>query len=127
VPELGRYADVSRHRTARITPGVVVYRLDDRLFFANAGYVKGRVREAIRAATGRTHTLVFDAGGLTQVDSAGIEAMRSLTRSLDADGITVLTARMRGRLEDEFRDRLAEEFPAERSFPTVRAAVASRA
>ena len=50
VERLGRYADVSLHPSARVTPGVVVYRLDDRLFFANARYFKGRVREAIRAA-----------------------------------------------------------------------------
>jgi MFS superfamily sulfate permease-like transporter len=36
VARLGRYADVSLHPSAQITPGVVVYRLDDRLFFANA-------------------------------------------------------------------------------------------
>ena len=35
---------------ARLVPGVVVYRLDDRLFFANQSYVKGRVHEAIRGA-----------------------------------------------------------------------------
>ncbi|MFL5929146.1 MAG: hypothetical protein ACJ77E_19620, partial [Gaiellaceae bacterium] len=34
VDALGRYADVSLHPSARITPAVVVYRLDDRLFFA---------------------------------------------------------------------------------------------
>ena len=54
-PALGRYADVSVHRDAKVTPGIVVYRLDDRLFFANADYVKGRVREALRAAPARTH------------------------------------------------------------------------
>ena len=41
VERLGRYADVSLHPSARVTPGVVVYRLDDRLFFANARYVEG--------------------------------------------------------------------------------------
>jgi MFS superfamily sulfate permease-like transporter len=41
VNRLGRYADVSLHRSATATPGVVVYRLDDRLFFANARYFKG--------------------------------------------------------------------------------------
>ena len=40
VERLGRYADVSLHPSARVTPGVVVYRLDDRLFFANARYFK---------------------------------------------------------------------------------------
>ena len=42
VEKLGRYADVAVHRSARVTPGVVVYRLDDGLFFANASYVKVR-------------------------------------------------------------------------------------
>ena len=46
---MGRYADVSVHR-GPITPGVLVYRLDDRLFFANAGYVSGRIREAVTAS-----------------------------------------------------------------------------
>ena len=61
--ELGRWADVSVHRSARVTPGVVVYRLDDRLFFANASYVKGRIAEALRAAPYAAHALVFDAEG----------------------------------------------------------------
>ena len=39
VARLGRWADVSVHPSARVTPGVVVYRLDDRLLFANARYV----------------------------------------------------------------------------------------
>ena len=51
VDRLGRYGDVSLHPSARVTPGVVVYRLDDRLFFANARYFKGRVREAVRGVT----------------------------------------------------------------------------
>jgi SulP family sulfate permease len=35
VDRLGRWADVAVHPSARVVPGVVVYRLDDRLFFAN--------------------------------------------------------------------------------------------
>jgi SulP family sulfate permease len=46
---LGHWADVAVHPEAVVTPGVVVYRLDDRLFFANAGYVKGRSRVALQA------------------------------------------------------------------------------
>ena len=70
VERLGRYADVSNHRSARITPGVVVYRLDDRLFFANARYFVGRVHEAIRAAPGPVHWLVFDAEAVTHATRA---------------------------------------------------------
>ena len=85
VPRLGRWADVSVHPSARVTPGVVVYRLDDRLFFANAGYVKGRVREALRAAPSPAHALVFDAEGLSHVDTAGVDALRDLATNLGVE------------------------------------------
>ena len=65
IERLGRYADVSLHRSARVTPGVVVYRLDDRLFFAGARYFKGRVREAVRAAPSPVRWFVLDADAIT--------------------------------------------------------------
>jgi hypothetical protein len=46
------------HPHSTFTPSVVVYRLDDRLFFANASYVKGRVPEALRAAPTATRWLL---------------------------------------------------------------------
>ena len=118
-PQLGRFADVSVHREANVTPGIVVYRLDDRLFFANADYVKGRVREAIRAAPGRTHALVFDAEGLTHVDSTGLDALQNISDSLEADGITFSMARLKAPVQR----RVAETNISLRFHPTVRAAV----
>jgi MFS superfamily sulfate permease-like transporter len=103
VDRLGRYADVSLNPSARVTPGVVVYRLDDRLFFANARYVKGRVREAIRAAPTETSWLVFDAEAVMHVDSSGMEALASLAADLHRDGVTLVVARLRRRMLDEFR------------------------
>src|SRR4030095_2470324 len=40
VDTLGRSADVSLHPSARITPGVVVYRLDDPVFLAHAKFAR---------------------------------------------------------------------------------------
>lgn len=102
VDRLGRYGDVSLHPSARVTPGLVVYRLDDRLFFANAGYVKGRVHEAIRAAPTETSWFVFDAEAVSHVDSTGIEALGDLAEDLRREGITLVVARLRTRMRDEF-------------------------
>ena len=119
-PALGRYADVSVHREAKVTPGIVVYRLDDRLFFANADYVKGRVREALRAAPGRTHAVVLDAEGLTHVDTTGLHALQEISTSLEADEITFAVARLKAPVQQ----RLTEaDIAPERFYPTVRAAV----
>jgi len=70
VPRMGRYGDVSVHVSARVTPGVVVYRLDDRLFFGNARSFKARAREAMAGAPTPTRWLVFDAQFVNRVDAS---------------------------------------------------------
>ena len=124
VERLGRYGDVSLHKSARVTPGVVVYRLDDRLFFANARYFTARVREAIRAAPQPVKWLVFDAEAVTHVDSTGLEALEHLTKDLRGEGITLVVARLRTRMEDQFElTGVTETIGRNRFYPSVRAAV----
>lgn len=98
----GRYADVSLHREARLTPGIVVYRLDDRLFSANARYFQARVHEAIRAAPTPVSWPVFDAEAVTHADSTGLEALTGLANDLRHEEIT-LVARLRSRMQEQFQ------------------------
>jgi sulfate permease, SulP family len=119
VDSLGRWADVARHDDAKVTPGVVVYRLDDRLFFANASYVRGRVQEALRGAPTVTTALVLDAEAMTHIDSAGLQALEDLAGTLKDDGIALHFARAKHAIAD----RLAEVVNSARSHGTVRAAV----
>ena len=124
VPHVEGYRDVSIHPAARVTPGVVVYRLDDRLFFANAEYVKGRVREAIRAAPTETAWFVFDAEAVNHIDSTGIEALLDLTLDLRREDITLVVARLRTRLRPDFDVAgLTEEIGHEHFYPSVKLAV----
>jgi MFS superfamily sulfate permease-like transporter len=119
VDSLGRWADVARHDDAKVTPGVVVYRLDDRLFFANASYFKGRVQEALRGAPTATTALVLDAEAMTHIDSAGLQALEDLAGTLDDDGIALHFARAKHPIVD----RVAERVNGARFHGTVRAAV----
>lgn len=122
---LGRYANVQLHPSARVTSGVVVYRLDDRLFFANARYVKGRVREALRGARDPARWLVFDAESVTDVDATGLAALAELTTGLRRDGVEVVVARMKAHVRELVAaGEVAETIGEDRFFPTVRAAVA---
>ena len=124
VDQLDRWADVAVHPSARVVPGVVVYRLDDRLFFANQSYVKGRVREAIRGAPTETHDLVLDAEGMTDVDSAGLAALGDLSESLAKDGIALRVARMKSPIHDRLEEAgVAARIGRDHFHPTVRAAV----
>jgi sulfate permease, SulP family len=66
---LGRFVDVAQRPDARVVSGVVVYRLDDRLFFDNARYVMRRMREAVRGAPTTAHRLVLDAESIAHLDT----------------------------------------------------------
>jgi len=124
VERLGRYADVRLHRSARVTPGVLVYRLDDRLFFANASYVKGRVREAVHGAPTPVRWFVFDAEALTHVDATGVDALTTLIRSLHDEEITFVFARLKGPMRQNLREAgVLDLVPEANLYPTVRAAV----
>lgn len=124
VERLGRYGDVSVHRSARTTPGVVVYRLDDRLFFANADYVKGRVHEAVRGARDPVRWLVFDAEAVTHADSTGLEALDVLVGELAGEGIRFAVARLRTHMLERFDAiGLVEKIGRERFYASVRVAV----
>jgi high affinity sulfate transporter 1 len=100
VPRLGRYADASTHSSAQLTPGIVVYRLDDRLFFANAQYVRARILEALQGAPTRTHWLVFDAEGMTSIDASGTEMLDLLLDQLSTMDVQLAVARAKGPIRD---------------------------
>lgn len=124
VEDLGRWADVSIHRSARVVPGVVVYRLDDRLFFANASYVKGRVREAIRGAPTEPRWLVLDAEGMTQIDAAGLRALGTLLDELEEEGIGFAVARLKSAMAARLdAAEMTERIGRERFYGTVSGAV----
>jgi SulP family sulfate permease len=124
VERLGRYADVRLHPSARVVPGVLVYRLDDRLFFANAGYVRGRINEAIAGSPTVVRWLVFDAEALTYIDASGVAALEQLHDTLHTDGITFVVARLKGPMREAFAaSDLTGRIGEGRFFGTVREAV----
>jgi len=124
VQRLGRYADVRLHPSARVTPGVLVYRLDDRLFFANAQYVRGRVHEAVDGSPTQVRWFVFDMEALTHIDATGGAALVELVEELRAEGITFAVARLKGPMLVNFAQAgLLETIGRDHLYPTVRAAV----
>lgn len=124
VDRLDRYADVSLHPSARVAPGVVVYRLDDKLFFANTNYVTARILEAIEAAPDDTKWLVFDAESVADIDASGVAALEQLVGRLRACGITFVVARLKAPLARTFDDiGLTTRIGRENLLPTVDRAV----
>lgn len=119
-----RYADVRANPTAGVTPGVVVYRIQGRLFFANAHFLKRRVWAAVDGAPKPIHHLVLDAAMISGVDAAAVGAVREIYAGLDSRNITFDVARATEELRAQLDDTgLTELIGAEHFHPTVTAAV----
>ncbi|HEY6809624.1 MAG TPA: SulP family inorganic anion transporter [Propionibacteriaceae bacterium] len=124
VERMDRFADVRVHPSARIVPGVLVYRLDDRLFFANTNYVEGRIREAVAGAPAPVHWLVFDAEALNHVDATGVRMLAEMIESLRKESITFVFARLHSPIQEHLADAgVIDLVGEEHVYPTVHAAV----
>lgn len=121
-----RFVDVVRRPSARVVPGIVVYRLDDRLFFANSRYFLNRAREAVASAPSPVTAFVFDAESVTGLDASAASTLLELIDELQGRGIRFVLARSRTAFDEEAtRFGLDHALPPANRFPTVRAAVSS--
>ncbi len=124
VDNLKGYHDTERYPDARLIPGLVLYRFDAPLFFANADYFRGRIRELAR--TGDARWIVVAAEPITDIDATAGDTVRALKDELDAAGIELAFAE----LKDPVRDRLREygihdAIGTHRFFPTIGVAVST--
>ena len=94
-----RYADVSSDPDVAVTPGVVVYRFSDRLFFANVHFFKRRVWAAVDAAPKPTRHFVLDMAGVPGLDSSAAAGLRELHDGLLARNVSLEIARATDPLE----------------------------
>jgi high affinity sulfate transporter 1 len=100
-----RYADVSSDPDVVVTPGIVVYRFSDRLFFANVHFFKRRVWAAVDAAPKPTRHLLLDMAGVPGLDTSAATGLRELHEGLMARNVSLDIARATDPLETAM-DRL---------------------
>jgi sulfate permease, SulP family len=102
--------------------GVVVYRFDAPLFFANADYFVQHATEAFDEATPRRLVLDFEA--VTFVDVTAARVLRRLVEYVTAAEGELCLARTRQPVLDQLRDAgLFAVIGEDRLYPTVRSAV----
>jgi high affinity sulfate transporter 1 len=118
------YADVDHDATAAVTPGVVIYRFSDRLFFANVHFFKRRVWAAVDAAPGPTRHVVLDMAGVPGMDASAATGLRELQDGLSARNVSLEIAKATDPLHATMdRLGLVELIGAEHFHTTVTAAV----
>ena len=80
------YHDLTYYPEARQVPGLVLYRFDAPLFFANADVFRDRIRERIASAEGPVRWVVVAAEPITDVDTTAAAMLDALEAELAAAG-----------------------------------------
>lgn len=102
--------------------GLMIYRYDAPLFFANADNFKGRVLAALQDAQPHVHWLVINAEAIGEVDITAIEMLADLCEELTQQDIRVSWVAVKPRIFAEFqRAGLVELVGADQFFPTMMA------
>jgi len=95
------YHDVRRHPDAALVPGLLLYRFDAPLFFANAGVFHDRLLRAVEEAPQPVRTVVVAAEPITDVDTTAADTLLDLARELEEAGIELSFAEMKGPPKDK--------------------------
>jgi high affinity sulfate transporter 1 len=118
------YHDITRYPDARRIPGLVLFRWDAPLFFANAELFKERVLDAVAKSPTPVRWLVVAAEPVTGVDVTAGDTVAELDHALQAMGIELCFAELKDPVKDKLKRfglfaQLGEKF----FFPTIGVAV----
>ena len=120
------YHDITRYPHARVVPGLVLFRWDAPLFFANAELFRDRVLDAVAASPTPVRWLVVGAEPITSVDVTAADALDELDHTLQAAGIDLCFAEMKDPVKDKLkRFGLFPRLGEQRFFATLGEAVSA--
>ncbi|WP_127508029.1 SulP family inorganic anion transporter [Actinoplanes solisilvae] len=126
VPGLAGMHDVDDYPQAHLVPGLLVYRYDSPLFFANAEDFHRRALAAVEKQPDPVRWFVLNTEANIEVDITGLDAVERLRRQLAQRGVVFALARVKQELlRDLEAFGLAGEVGADLIFPTLPTAVAA--
>jgi MFS superfamily sulfate permease-like transporter len=118
------YHDITRYPGARLIPGLVLFRWDAPLFFANAEFFHERVLAAVASSPTPVRCLVVAAEPVTSIDVTAADAICDLDDSLSAAGVRMWFAEMKDPVKEKLkRFGLMSRFGEDAFFATIEEAV----
>ena len=125
VEGLEGYHDIHSHPDARHLPGLVIYRFDAPLFFANATTFRDEVRRLAQADPPPIWILIA-AEPVTDVDTTASDVLEDLDEALNAQGISLVFAELKDPVRRKIeRYGLTRTIDPHHFFPTIEAAIAA--
>src|SRR4029077_15249653 len=127
--ELGRveglegYHDVHSYPEAQHLPGLVIYRFDGLLFFANAKTFRDEVKRLAKAEP-KPSWILIAAEPVTDVDTTASDVLEDLDEMLNDQGISLVFAELKDPVRRKIeRYGLTRTIDPHHFFPTIEAAV----
>lgn len=118
------YHDLARHPEAKQVPGLLLFRWDAPLFFANADAFRARVIAIVDAQAAPLRWVVVAAEPITDVDTTAAEMIAELDEELAARGVELAFAELKGPVKDRLaRYGVARRIGRDFFFPTIGVAV----
>ena len=125
VRDLPGYHDLRSYPDAEALPGLVVFRFDAPLFFANARTFREQIRKLASAEPPPTWIIVA-AEPITDVDTTAADMLEELDEALNARGTSLVFAEMKDPVRRKIeRYELTRTIDPRHFFPTLDAAIAA--
>jgi SulP family sulfate permease len=109
LPGTATYRDVTAHPEAETTPGLLIFRFDAPVIFANAAYLADEVRRLVAAAADPVREVLIPAQQINQIDSTGADQLARLQVELERKGIAVCFAEVKSAVREMMRGTGLEE------------------
>lgn len=100
VDGLRGFHDLARHPEGHRIPGLVLYRFDAPLFFANARFFADDVLATVDRAPQTVRTLVITAEPMTDIDTTAADVLQELIHALDTRGVDLQFAELKGQVRE---------------------------
>jgi SulP family sulfate permease len=106
-------------------PGVIVYRFEANLFYANASFFVEEILRLVTTATKPIHGLVLDVSGIDDVDYTAAKMLLQGRSELNKRGVTVVSVAISADTIDNLRRYGLTGDLDKRVYPTIDAAIAA--
>ncbi len=103
LPNTNIFRNLDRDPQAKIIPGVIIFRIDASLYFANVTYLKDKIYEAVAERQDPIHSFLIDASTTNEVDTSAITCLQEIAYEFKQTGIELYFSNVRGRIRDTMR------------------------
>lgn len=124
LPGTTSFRNVRRFPNLIQTPGVLIFRFDAPLFFANASTFQNVLLDYKSQRKDIIHTIILDMESINSIDTSALQMLEQVINEMKLEHIELLLAEVKGPVRDKlFKSGLVEKLGDQHMFVTIYDAV----